>query len=114
MLSKHQLVNQNSGKTEYYTPPEIIEAARRTMGGIDLDPASSAAANEAVKATTFYGRPDFTVEGEINGLPVRRYVDWGGLSRPLYGRVFMNHPFGAPERGQHPQESPTAIETGNE
>lgn len=70
-----QLINQDSGDTEYYTPQPIIEAARRVMGGIDLDPFSSAAANERVKAGIYFhlGR---------NGL----VMDW-------HGRVWMNHPF---------------------
>ena len=49
-LGAHQLVNQDSGDTEYYTPGFIVEAARRVMGGIDLDPFSSAAANVLVQA----------------------------------------------------------------
>ena len=31
------LINQTSGKVEYYTPADIVEAARRVMGSIDLD-----------------------------------------------------------------------------
>ena len=47
-------VSQNSGENEWYTPAEYIESARQTLGGIDCDPASSAKANETVKAAKFY------------------------------------------------------------
>jgi ParB family chromosome partitioning protein len=39
---------------ERYTDLWVIEAARATMGGIDLDPASCALANARVKATTYF------------------------------------------------------------
>jgi hypothetical protein len=71
-----QLINQTSGEFEYYTPQFIIEAARQTMGGIDLDPASSTQANERVRAAHIY-----TIEDD-------------GLSQPWFGRVWLNHPFG--------------------
>jgi len=70
------LINQTSGKVEYYTPAAIVDAARYTMGGIDLDPASSPAANETVQARHIYTAGD------------------DGLSQPWFGRVWMNHPFG--------------------
>lgn len=79
-MNAAQLINQTSGKVEYYTPKPIVEAARLTMGTIDLDPASSLAANESISATDF-----FTEQCD-------------GLSRMWHGNVWMNHPFA---RGQN-------------
>ena len=56
--NKKPHVSFNSGNNEWYTPADIIEAARKTLGSIDLDPASSEIANETVKATTFYTADD--------------------------------------------------------
>ena len=51
-------VSFNSGNNEWYTPPDIIEAARKVLGSITLDPASSAIANQTVKANKFYSIDD--------------------------------------------------------
>lgn len=77
VAAAHQLINQTSGEVEYYTPVEIIEAARRVMGVFDLDPASSAQANKIVKAIQFFTEAD------------------DGLKWNWHGRVWMNHPFHA-------------------
>lgn len=76
-MTEHQHINANSSDVEYFTPPPIIEAARLTMGGIDLDPASSSRANLSVRAAHIY-----TVEDDAMN------CDW------TCGRMWMNHPFG--------------------
>lgn len=45
---------------EWYTPRKFIDAARKVLGEIDLDPASSREANRVVKAKLFY---DQTIDG---------------------------------------------------
>jgi hypothetical protein len=41
-----------TGRVDWYTPSYLIEAARRTMGSIDTDGASSDIANKVVRVTT--------------------------------------------------------------
>ena len=49
----------SSETNEHYTPTEIVEAARATLGGtIDLDPASCAEANGWIQAKQIYTRKD--------------------------------------------------------
>jgi len=45
-------------RDEWYTPSYIIEAARRTLGIIMLDPASNPHANAVVKAERYYTKED--------------------------------------------------------
>ena len=75
----------SSESNEHYTPPAIVDAARATMGGIDLDPASCAEANEVVGAADY-----FTIEGD--GL----HFAWvhGKSLDPKPSRVFLNPPGG--------------------
>lgn len=76
-MTASQLINQDSGSVEYYTPPEIIEAARATMGSIDTDPFSCEIANRTVKAAIIFTKEDG--ESTFN-------LEW-------HGNIWMNHPF---------------------
>ncbi len=73
----HLRIQQDSGHFEWYTPADIIEAARATMRGIDLDPASSAEADEVVKAGRYLTKMDDSL---------RTDCIWSG-------NVWMNPPF---------------------
>lgn len=75
-MQAHQLINQDSRNYEYYTDPAYTNLARQLLGGIELDPASSPAANRHVKADRI-----FTIDDD-------------GLSQPWTCKtLWINHPF---------------------
>ena len=78
-LTTRQLLSQ-SDQNDWRTPRKFLEAAHAVMGGIDLDPATSAEANETVKAERFYTEVD------------------DGLKLPWKGRVWLNPPYGGNAR----------------
>lgn len=71
-MNPHHLTETN----EHYTPPEIIIASFKTMGMIDLDPASCEKANQWVGALHYFSLED------------------NGLAQQWYGNVFLNPPGG--------------------
>lgn len=69
---------QHSASTgEWYTPPRWVEAVRRTLGEIGLDPCTSEQANRVVKATV-------ALTHEHNALETR----WGKIAKT----AFVNPP----------------------
>lgn len=66
---------KNKYSNEWYTPAVYCAAARKVMGDIDLDPASSALANTVVQAKQIYTQED------------------NGLTKEWYGCVYLNPPF---------------------
>ncbi len=87
----------SSESNEHYTPIAIVEAARKTLGAIDLDPASCDEANEVVRAELFYG-------------PNGRRAN--GFREEWYGRVFLNPPGGKSDDQERPVMS-KCRETGS-
>ena len=69
-----EITTFTAGDDEWWTPEWLIEASRRVLGTIDLDPASSAEANKRVCAESLYSRED------------------NGLERTWCGRIFLNPP----------------------
>ncbi len=77
-MNNATLINQTSGDVEIYTPRKIVEAARKALGGrIELDPASSAAANRTVQALKIFTR-------EHDGLKQQWIAETVWMNHPLH------------------------------
>lgn len=75
-MSQSRKILHSSKTVEWFSPIEYVDAARRVMGKIDLDPASCKSANERIKA--------------------KKYFDSNkdGLKQKWSGKVFLNPPYG--------------------
>lgn len=94
---KNVHVSNNSGENEWYTPEIYIESARKVMGGIDLDPATSEVANRTVRAATYFTAQD---DGLAQTWPI--------------GRIWMNPPYAQPLIGQFAEKMAQEVERGSE
>ena len=74
----HNYRAQGTGWNDWHTPREYLDAARAVLGEIDLDPASSEAAQFCVRAKRFF-------------VPKQ-----DGLKQPWQGRVWLNPPYSQP------------------
>ncbi len=83
LVQMASVVQHSSASNEHYTPPQIVEAARATLGAINLDPCSCALAQEVVKADHYLER---------NALFFGWQNAW--LQNPDAARVFLNPPGG--------------------
>jgi phage N-6-adenine-methyltransferase len=67
-----------TGNDEWHTPPRFLEPVRRVLGTIDLDPASSDAAQLTVRAVKYFTKED------------------DGLEHDWDGHVWLNPPYSQP------------------
>ena len=74
----------SSESSDHYTPPWLVDAARATLGSIDLDPASCDEANAWIQAGRIFTAAD------------------NGYTRPWSGHVFLNPPGGMSDNLERP------------
>lgn len=70
------MVNPQASIQDYFTPTELIDAARTAMGDIDLDAASHYLANKAHRVPDYF------------------HVNRSAFENPWHGRVWLNPPYG--------------------
>lgn len=61
---------------DYFTPPELLDAARRAMGDVDLDAASHPIANRTLRVPDYF------------------HINRSAFDHDWYGRVWLNPPYG--------------------
>jgi len=70
------MLNPKASIQDYFTPSELVDAAREAMGGIDLDAASHWIANRTHKIPDYFD------------------INRSAFDNPWHGRVWLNPPYG--------------------
>lgn len=86
---------RGTGKTEWFTPPDVIQRVKLVLSEIDLDPSSCVAAQKTVGASAYFTKKD------------------NGLVQTWTGRVFMNPPYTGPLIAKFAAKLVEEIEAGH-
>jgi len=81
-MSQPMQVLTSSKTEEWYTPREIVDRVRSVLGSIALDPASHPIPQAWIRAERYFTKDD------------------DGLSKPWFGPVFLNPPYGRSNAGR--------------
>jgi len=88
-------VGHNTGENEWYTPVKIIEASKKVLGHIDLDPASTDEANAIIQAESIFTIAD------------------NGLEKDWCGNIWMNPPYASDLIGKFTNKLLEQLSLGN-
>lgn len=84
-----------TGENEWYTPIKYIESARKVLGKIDIDPATSKFGQTRIKAKIFYD------------------TSTNGLEHEWKGRMWLNPPYSHPLQSKFIEKSVEEFKNGN-
>ena len=93
-VEKHVRGTFGTGENEWYTPADHLALARKVLGAIDLDPASSEIANRTVQAERFFT------------------IDDNGLESEWAGRVWLNPPYAQPAISHFSEKMVAEVNSG--
>jgi len=83
-----------TGDNEWYTPVEYIQAAKRVMGKVDIDPASSDFGQSRINAEVYYTKED------------------DGLTKEWNGKLWLNPPYAQPLMAQFIDKAVAGFKAG--
>ncbi|WP_368485469.1 DNA N-6-adenine-methyltransferase [Pseudoalteromonas sp. SD03] len=85
-MTPDQLINQDSGNVEFYTPAKVLKYVHQMFSVVGLDPASNSIANKSVRAMNYFTKEDDALTQK-----------W------IANTVWLNHPFNKGELACKPK-----------